>query len=238
MLRLERLRIALGDFRLAADWELPAGARLALIGPSGGGKSTLLAAIAGFIPPVSGRILWQRQDLAPLPPGQRPLSILFQDQNLFPHLSAAQNVGLGLRPDLRLSAAERASVEAALARVGLAGLGARRPGQLSGGQLARVALARVLLRARPLLLLDEAFSALGPALREEMLALVAEVVAATGATLLMVTHDPHEAQALCGLTSVVAEGMVTAPRPTAPLLAAPPPELADYLGTGYRRRDK
>ncbi|MBE2277066.1 MAG: ATP-binding cassette domain-containing protein [Rhodobacteraceae bacterium] len=230
MLQLDHLVIAQDAFRLSADWQVPAGARVALIGPSGAGKSTLLAAIAGFLAPVSGRILWQGRDLAPLPPGARPLSVLFQDQNLFPHLTVAQNLGLGLRPDLRLSPDERARVAAALERVGLDGLGARRPAELSGGQMARAALARVLLRARPLLLLDEPFAALGPALKADMLALVAEVAARTGATLLMVTHDPTDARAICDLAVLVAEGRAEPPRPPTALFAERPPALADYLG--------
>lgn len=230
VLQLDRLVLERDGFRLTADWSLPPGARAALIGPSGGGKSTLLAAIAGFLAPAAGRILWQAQDLAPLPAGKRPMSILFQEQNLFPHLTLAQNLGLGLRPDLRLSAAEGRAVEAALAEVGLGGMGVRRPGALSGGQAARAALARALLRARPLLLLDEPFAALGPGLRDEMLALVASVVDRTGATLLMVTHDPEEARLLCPLAVLVAEGVAAAPVPTGPLLDAPPPALRAYLG--------
>ncbi len=230
VLQLDRLAIAQDAFRLSADWQVPAGARVALIGPSGAGKSTLLAAIAGFLAPVSGRVLWQGRDLAPLPPGERPLSMLFQDQNLFPHLTVAQNLGLGLRPDLRLSPQERAEVAAALERVGLGGLGARRPGALSGGQMARAALARVLLRARPLLLLDEPFAALGPALKADMLALVAEVAGNSGATLLMVTHDPADALAICDLAVLVAGGRAEPPRPPAALFAERPPALADYLG--------
>ncbi len=230
MLQLDRLTLALPGFRLRADWSLPAGARLALIGPSGAGKSTLLSAIAGFLPPESGRILWQGQDLAPLAPGARPLSILFQDQNLFPHLTLAQNLGLGLRPDLRLSAADRARVAAALDRVGLAGLEGRKPGQISGGQAARAALARVILRARPLLLLDEPFAALGPALKAEMLDLLAGVAGETGSAVVMVTHDPADARAFCPLASVVAEGVAAPPAPTAALLADPPPALRAYLG--------
>lgn len=230
MLQLEGVRVVLGDFALQADWQVPAGARVAVIGPSGGGKSTLLGAIAGFVPLAAGRILWDGQDLAPQVPGARPSSILFQDNNLFPHLTAAQNVGLGLRPDLRLSAADHERVAAALARVGLEGYGARRPAALSGGQAGRVALARALLRARPLLLLDEAFAALGPALKADMLALVDDILNETGATLMMVTHAPEDARRLCDLASVVAEGRASAPAPTEGLLANPPPALRDYLG--------
>ena len=230
MLRLEGVRVVLGEFTLQADWQVPAGARVAVIGPSGGGKSTLLGAIAGFVPLAAGRILWEGRDLARLAPGARPSSILFQDNNLFPHLSAAQNVGLGLRPDLRLSAADQARAATALARVGLEGYGARLPAALSGGQAGRVALARALLRARPLLQLDEAFAALGPALKADMLALVGDILDETGATLLMVTHAPEDARRLCDLTTVVADGRASVPAPTGALLANPPPALRDYLG--------
>lgn len=230
MLRLEGLDLRQDGFRLTADWQVPQRARVALIGPSGAGKSSLLSAIAGFFPPVAGRIRWDGRDVGALPPGERPLTILFQDQNLFPHLTVAQNAGLGLRPDLRLDAPQKAQVAQALARVGLDGLADRKPAQLSGGQQGRVALARVLLRARPLLLLDEPFAALGPALKAEMLALVAEVAAETGATVLMVTHDPADARAFADLTVLVAEGVAAAPTPTAALFADPPPALQAYLG--------
>ncbi len=230
MLELDRLVITQDDFRLTADFAVPKGARVAVVGPSGAGKSTLLSVISGFFPPESGRILWDSQDITDAPPGARPLSILFQDQNLFPHLTVAQNIGLGLRPDLRLTAEDRERVAGALARTGLQGLGDRRPGTLSGGQQSRVALARVLLRARPLMLLDEPFAALGPALKADMLDLVAEIADETGATVLMVSHDPDDALSFSGQTVLVAAGVAHAPRPTAALFADPPPELAAYLG--------
>ncbi len=229
MLRLEHLDLRQDDFRLQADLTVPVGARVAVIGPSGAGKSTLLMAVAGFFAPVAGRVLWDGQDLAGRAPGDRPLSILFQDQNLFPHLTLAQNLGLGLRADLRLDAGQRARVEEALQRVGLAGMGARKPAQLSGGQVGRAALARALLRERPLLLLDEPFAALGPALKAEMLDLVAEL--ADGATVLMVTHDPADARRFADQTILVADGIAHAPRPTAQLFADPPLALRAYLGT-------
>ncbi len=230
MLRFDKVVLAQDAFRLTVDWELPAGARVAVIGPSGAGKSTLLSAVAGFFAPQSGRVLWQGQDLAPLEPGARPVTILFQDQNLFPHLTLAQNLGLGLRPDLRLSPAQHAQVDQVLDRVGLAGMGARKPAQLSGGQIGRASLARALLRARPVLLLDEPFAALGPALKAEMLALVEEVAAETGALVMMVTHDPADAKAFAALTVLVAEGVAYAPAPTGPLFATPPEALRAYLG--------
>lgn len=223
------MEITQGAFHLTADWQMPAGAKVAVIGPSGAGKSTLLMAIAGFVP-HAGKVLWQGDDLGPMPPGERPLSILFQDQNLFPHLTMAQNLGLGISPRLRLTAENHARIEATLQRVGLGGMGARKPGQLSGGQIGRAALARALLRARPILLLDEPFAALGPALKAEMLDLVAETAAETGAAVLMVTHDPADARRFAGLTVLVEGGIAHPPQPTAALFANPPPALQAYLG--------
>lgn len=230
MLQLDHLYFEQDGFHLVADWSARAGERIAIMGPSGSGKSTLLAMIAGFLTPTSGRVLWQGHDLSPVPPGERPLTILFQDQNLFPHLTVARNLGLGVRPDLKLSAGEWAKVDASLDRVGLTGLGQRRPGQLSGGQASRAALARALLRARPILLLDEPFAALGPALRAEMLDVVRDVADDSGALVLMVTHDPDDALALGGKTAFVADGVVHPPVATAELLASPPPAVQEYLG--------
>ena len=229
MLRLDHVDIRQEGFRLTADWSVGKGARVVVIGPSGAGKSTLLMALAGFVPHL-GRITWDGSDLGPLAPGDRPLSILFQDQNLFPHLTLAQNLGLGLSPRLRLTPADHDRIRATLARVGLSGMAERRPGQLSGGQIGRAALARALLRARPILLLDEPFAALGPALKAEMLDLVSETATETGALVLMVTHDPADARRFADQTVLVAEGVAQAPMPTADLFANPPPALRDYLG--------
>lgn len=230
MLTLEKMFVALEDWTLTADLTVPTGARVAVIGPSGAGKSTLLAAIAGFLPVASGRVMWNGVDLTDSAPASRPVSMIFQDNNLFPHMTAAQNVGLGLRPDLKLDASQREAVGKALARVGLAGFGERKPGKLSGGQAARVALARALLRDRPLMLLDEPFDALGPALRSEMLDLVRDLADETGSTLLMVSHEPDDAKSLADLVILVAEGVAHPPVPTAEIFANPPKALSDYLG--------
>ena len=228
MLTLEKMRVEMEGFRLEAELTVPTGARVAVLGPSGAGKSTLLGAIAGF-QPVTGQVLWKG---APMPatPAKRPISMVFQDNNLFPHLSAFDNVALGLSPSLRLSAGDRARVQGALERVGLNGFGDRKPGRLSGGQVARVALARVLLRDRPLLLLDEPFGALGPALKAEMLSLVAELLDETGATLMMVSHEPEDARLIADHVVLVAEGRAHAPVPTGEIFANPPEALRDYLG--------
>ncbi|MFT4150312.1 MAG: ATP-binding cassette domain-containing protein [Paracoccaceae bacterium] len=234
MLALEHLLLVQDDFRLTADWTVAPGERVAVIGPSGAGKSTLLMAIAGFFAPTAGRMTWQGRDLGPVPPGERPVSVLFQDQNLFPHLTVERNLALGLTTRARLTAEEQGRIARVLARVGLEGMGVRRPAELSGGQMGRAALARALLRARPVLLLDEPFAALGPALKAGMVALVNEVADETGALVLMVTHDPNDARAM-GRTVLVADGVAHAPADTAALFADPPAALRDYLGTPPRQ---
>lgn len=230
MLALDNITIKAGSFTLAANFTLNAGSRTAIIGPSGAGKSTLLNAIAGFLPLVSGQIKWRDEEITRVPAGMRPLSILFQDHNLFPHLTVAENIGLGISSGLRLSQNDRTRIEEALAQTGLSGLGGRKPDALSGGQQSRVALARALLRARPILLLDEPFAALGPALKSEMLALVESISDAQGLTVLMVSHDPQDALRLCAQTVLVAQGQANPPAPTAMLLSNPPPALRAYLG--------
>ncbi len=169
MLTVENLTIRQDDFALRADFSINSGARVAVIGPSGAGKSTLLALLAGFLDPEQGRVLWEGQEITSAAPGDRPFAMLFQDNNLFPHLTLAQNVGLGIRPDLRLSTEQKTRVAQALVRVGLPDMQGRKPAQLSGGQQSRAALARILVMDKPMVLLDEPFAALGPALKTEML---------------------------------------------------------------------
>ncbi|WP_370399521.1 thiamine ABC transporter ATP-binding protein [Sulfitobacter sp. JB4-11] len=230
MLRLEAAVIAQGDFQLHADMRLEIGRKYAVIGPSGAGKSTLLAALCGFLPLAAGRLLFDGRDIADVAPGARPMTMLFQDNNLFPHLTVVQNVGLGVRPDLKLAATDRDKVASALERVGLTDHADKRPAALSGGQQSRVALARVLVQARPWLLLDEPFAALGPALRNEMLDLVQDLVAETGAGLIMVTHAPEDVRRMADQVIFVAGGCAEAPQPAAALMDNPPPELRAYLG--------
>lgn len=230
MLRLENTVLRNGTFELRADLNVAEGARVAVIGPSGAGKSTLIGAIAGFVPLCAGRIRWDGRDITAAAPGARPMAMLFQDRNLFGHLTLAQNVGLGIRADLKLNTADKARVGQALTRVGLTGMEQRRPAEISGGQQSRAALARVLVQRRPLVLLDEPFAALGPALKAEMLDLVADLIGETGATLLMVSHDPGDARRIAGETIVVTEGRAAPPVATGPLLDNPPAPLRAYLG--------
>ncbi|HVZ00038.1 MAG TPA: thiamine ABC transporter ATP-binding protein [Dongiaceae bacterium] len=229
-LEIEGLAFTYEDLVMRFDLAVDAGECVGVVGPSGAGKSTLLALIGGFETPLAGSIKVDGRDITHLPPAERPVTSLFQDFNLFPHLSAADNVGLGRDPGLRLTADDRAQVAWALGEVGLAGFEARLPGQLSGGERQRVALARSLIRNRPLLLLDEPFAALGPALRAEMLELVDRLRRAQGMTVLLVTHDPNEAARIAARTAFVSEGRVVMFGRTPDVLGSSEPVVRAYLG--------
>ena len=230
MLKLEGIRLRQGEFTLTADLQVEPGQIVAVMGPSGGGKSTLINAVAGFLRPEAGQILWNGTDLTSLPPGKRPIAVLFQDNNLFPHLTVTQNLALAIRPSGRMTLADAQQIDAVLIRVGLQGLGPRKPGALSGGQQSRAALARVLLSGRPLVLLDEPFAALGPGLKDEMLDLTMSVMGSQEQTVLMVTHDPDDARRIATAVIAVEAGIADSPVPIAAFLAAPPPGMQTYLG--------
>ncbi|WP_049008523.1 thiamine ABC transporter ATP-binding protein ThiQ [Citrobacter koseri] len=184
------------------------GEQVAVLGPSGAGKSTLLNLIAGFLTPASGTIMIEGQDHTTTPPSRRPVSMLFQENNLFSHLNVQQNIGLGLNPGLKLNAAQREKLHHIARQMGLENLLERLPGELSGGQRQRVALARCLVREQPVLLLDEPFSALDPALRQEMLTLVSDVCRDQQLTLLMVSHSVEDAARIASRSIVVADGRI------------------------------
>lgn len=184
------------------------GEQVAVLGPSGAGKSTLLNLIAGFLTPASGIMMIEGEDHTATPPSRRPVSMLFQENNLFSHLNVQQNIGLGLNPGLKLNASQREKLQHIAQQMGLDNLLDRLPGELSGGQRQRVALARCLVREQPVLLLDEPFSALDPALRQEMLSLVAEVCRDKQLTMLMVSHSVEDAARIAPRSIVVADGRI------------------------------
>lgn len=184
------------------------GEQVAVLGPSGAGKSTLLNLIAGFLTPASGTLMIEGDDHTATPPSRRPVSMLFQENNLFSHLNVQQNIGLGLDPGLKLSVLQREKLMHIARQMGIDNLMRRLPGELSGGQRQRVALARCLVRDQPVLLLDEPFSALDPALRQEMLALVSDVCHNRQLTLLMVSHSVEDAARIAPRSVVVADGRI------------------------------
>jgi len=167
----------------------------AVSGQSGAGKSTLLDLVAGFLTPSSGTLTLDGRDLVPLPPEQRPVSILFQSETLFDHLSAARNLALGLPKGTPPAEADK-RIAAALAEVGLPGIEAQRAATLSGGEKQRVALARTLLRDKPILLLDEPFSALDDGTRSTMRELVRGLTERHRWITMLVSHHADDIEAL------------------------------------------
>ena len=200
MLEVEDLRFAYADqsgaATIRANFTVATGRSAALMGASGCGKSTLLNLIAGFLVPEHGDLRFDGTSLLGSKPAARPLTYLFQANNLFPHLSVRQNIAIGLHPGMRLSRTQNDAVEQALEWVSLRAFATRKPPSLSGGQQQRVALARCLARNRPLLLLDEPFSGLDDALRCEMLSLIVSLQKTRAMTVLVTTHRQQDADAL------------------------------------------
>lgn len=218
MLNLANVTWLYHHLPLRFSLDIQAGERVAVLGPSGAGKSTLLSLIAGFLTPAAGNITLNGDDHTTTPPASRPVSMLFQENNLFSHLTVQQNIGLGLHPGLKLNAGQREQLAQIAGQMGIETLMHRLPGELSGGQRQRVALARCLVRDQPILLLDEPFSALDPALRQEMLALLGSLCQSRHLTLLMVSHSIEDAAKIAPRAVVVVDGRIAWDGETAALV--------------------
>ena len=216
-------------FRLSMDFTVPSRSVTAVLGPSGAGKSTLLNLIAGFENLNTGQLVLNGLDHTVTTPAQRPVSQVFQDNNTFAHMTARNNVGLGISPSLRLDDSQWRSVDDSLSKVGIAHLASRKPGDMSGGERQRIALARVLVRQKPILLLDEAFAALGPSLRVEMLQLVKTLQTEQRLTIMMVTHLLEDAGAIADHVMFVSDGIVRAPQTLQDFQNAKDTAIKDYL---------
>jgi thiamine transport system ATP-binding protein len=229
MIEIEHGHYGIAGFSLDIDLNVKAGEFCAVLGPSGAGKSTLLSIIAGFENLESGALRLGDRDAAEQP-SSRPVSMIFQDHNVFAHLDVWSNVALGILPSLRLNSQEQAQVASALLRVGLENFAKRKPGELSGGERQRIALARVLVRDKPILLLDEPFAALDPALRRDMLDLVCELQVERKLTVLLVTHNPVEVEHVAGKIIFVSEGRVFGAVPTKAFFTSKEQPVVHYLG--------
>lgn len=192
MIKLNQLQFQYKEMQIHFDLHVKSQEKIAIVGASGAGKSTLLNLIAGFERADSGEIWLNGENHTKTEPHLRPVSMLFQENNLFPHLTVEQNISLGINPSLKLNTDEKIRVQQAASAVGLKAFLSRKPTELSGGQKQRVAIARCLLRDKPILLLDEPFSALDPHLRQEMLNLIDGLCTEKKLTLLLVTHQPSE----------------------------------------------
>ena len=210
MLGLEHLTVTFGGTTAVADvsLELPRGEVLAVLGPSGCGKSTLLRAVAGLERPDEGRVLFDGRDVTRVPTHRRDFALMFQDGQLFPHLSVAQNVAYPLKVRRRPGSERDHRVAELLELVGLPGYADRAPDTLSGGERQRVALARALAVRPRLLLLDEPLSALDRNLRERLAVDLHDILRAERTTALLVTHDHDEAFAVADRMAVMRAGRV------------------------------
>lgn len=188
------------------DLDIYKGELFCLLGGSGSGKTTLLRMLCGFETPTAGSIEIDGQDMAQVPPYERPVNMMFQSYALFPHMSVAKNIGYGLARDGMPKAQIRERVEELLALVQLENMGARKPHQLSGGQRQRVALARALAKKPKLLLLDEPLGALDKKLREETQFELMKLQDELGITFVVVTHDQEEAMTLASRIAVMGDG--------------------------------
>eukprot|EP00210_Caulerpa_lentillifera_P008762 g8358.t1 len=209
-LEVKKVRLPRRAFDLDYTLSVPKGTCMAIMGANGSGKSSLFHLLSGFESPVSGSITFDDVPIHCLPPGERPLTILFQEHNLFDHLTVSENVALGLRGTLYLRVDERDIVQAILEKFHIQHLAHRKPSEVSGGEQQRTALARCILRKKPLLLLDEPFSALDPQSRYDFLKMLKQVHEEYKLTMLVVTHSPQEAMSIAPTAAFLHEGKVIA----------------------------
>ena len=232
VLRLDRVCVRRGGFHLdEISFSVRAGEILALLGRTGAGKTLLLETIAGFCRPESGRVLCLGADVHSTPVHRRGIGYLYQDLSLFPHMTAAANIGYGLR--LRRVPREeiRRRVEEIAGRFGIRHILDQYPGTLSGGEQQRVALARALMLRVPLLLLDEPYSALDPVTRASLHRLIREVCGEFSCAVVLVTHDFREAEALAHRVGVLLDGSLRGIVPAGELFRAPwDAETRAFLG--------
>lgn len=197
----------------------------ALLGSSGCGKSTLLRMLAGFETPTKGRILLGGQDVANMPPYERPVNMMFQSYALFPHLNIWENVAFGLKREGLPKDEVAKRTDEMLGLVQLTPYAKRKPHQLSGGQQQRVALARSLAKKPKLLLLDEPLGALDKKLREQTQFELVNIIEKVGVTVVMVTHDQEEAMTMASRIAIMSKGRV--------LQVGTPKQIYEYPGNRF-----
>lgn len=208
MIKLENISLKLDNFRTKFTVEIKKGEWVGIIGQSGAGKSTFLNLIAGFAQPEVGSLLINNIEMRDLPASERSISSLFQDNNLFPHLSVYQNIAIAIKPNLKLHDNEKKKIFEIIEYLNLSSKIHSSIGTLSGGERQRVALGRVMSSDKKILLLDEPFSQLDPNLRIEMLELIKKIREKKNITIIMAIHTPAEAIDFVSRFLLIKEGEI------------------------------
>ncbi|MGP1930216.1 MAG: thiamine ABC transporter ATP-binding protein ThiQ [Arsenophonus sp. ET-YP4-MAG3] len=208
MIKLNHLIYYYQNLTIQFNFQVNKTENIVISGPSGAGKSTLLNLIAGFQYPKQGEIWLNNQNHTFTSPTKRPVSILFQENNLFSHLTVWENIALGISPNLHLKQSQHKEIKQIIEQVSLNNYITRLPSQISGGQRQRTALARCLLRKKPILLLDEPFSSFDPVLRNEILILLKQVCNERELTLLIVSHSLEDISKIATRSIVISEGKI------------------------------
>ena len=195
-LSASKCQIKNGEFSVQCDFSVDIGNHLSLFGPSGSWKSSVLLGLAGFLPIINGDLIYDDKSISKIEPKDRPFDLLFQENNLFPHLTVSKNILLGLGAKAKMDLQNSHIVNEILDLVGLYKERNRLPQNISGGQRSRAAIARSLIRKKPILLLDEPFAALDFELKNEILALLLRVTRKNNLSIILVSHDPRDVQYL------------------------------------------
>jgi molybdate/tungstate transport system ATP-binding protein len=232
MIALEQVSLALGEFSLRdINLSIGRGEYLVIMGPSGAGKTVLLETIAGLRTPDEGKISFSQRDMSGVPPEHRGTALVYQDYSLFPHMTAAENIGFGLKMQKRPAPEIRDRVDSLLADFGISSLKDRYPGSLSGGEQQRVAIARALAVRPEILLLDEPFAALDPQTREECMRMMLEVKKSRTLTILQVSHSREEAYGVSDRVALIIGGSIVQTGSADDIFRTPrSPAAAHYAG--------
>ncbi len=209
MLKIENLKYEYENMKFHFNLEAKNGEITAILGKSGSGKSTLLSLIAGFISPISGDIKLNNSSIVKQEIHKRDLSILFQENNLFAHLSLYDNIALGINPKLKLNELEKQELEKIAKKFQIDTILSHLPSEVSGGQKQRAALCRTILQKKSLLLLDEPFSALDKELKDELLEEIKQIAIKNNLAVLMVSHSLEDAKKVASKILIVENGEIT-----------------------------
>ncbi|MDD1719984.1 MAG: ABC transporter ATP-binding protein [Methanoregulaceae archaeon] len=224
MIGLEGISLHLGRFSLRdVNLHVREGECYCLMGPSGSGKTVLLELVAGFHPPAAGTVRIRGRDASPFPPERRHVGLVYQDYSLFPHMTALANVAFGLRVSGAPAAEALRMAGDLLSSFDIGHLCNRFPGTMSGGERQRCALARALAVSPDILLLDEPFSALDPAIRTECIGIIRDLAEDRALTVLLVSHSREEAFALADRAGLLIDGHI--------VQEGPPPEIFSHPAT-------